>query len=169
MQRSRALPESAEYVALPGVRLTDFAENDYLCEFESHGRQRPMPDTETPLTAEVFDQLQQAMAADKAGFTELYREYLADAWHTLDLLREAAPHRIEEVRQRAHYLRSSSLVLGARKVARLAGTLEEKARTTVSADNDALEPIAEALREVQTELAERLGNGVIPADKTAAY
>ena len=72
-----------------------------------------MPGTETPLTAEVFDQLQQAMAADKTGFTELYREYLADAWHTLDLLREAAPHRIEEVRQRAHYLRSSSLVLGA--------------------------------------------------------
>jgi hydroxypyruvate isomerase len=92
-----------------------------------------------------------------------------NTWHTLDLLREAAPHRIEEVRQRAHYLRSSSLVLGARKVARLAGTLEEKARTSVSADNDALEPIAEALREVQTELAERLGNGVIPADKTAAY
>ena len=127
-----------------------------------------MPGTETPLTTEVFDQLRQAMAADKAGFTELYREYLADAWHTLDQLREAAPHRVEEVRQRAHYLRSSSLVLGAHTVARLAGLLEEKARTSVSTDNDALDRIAEALREVQDEWAERLGKGVIPADKTAA-
>ena len=127
-----------------------------------------MPGTETPLTAEVFDQLQQAMAADKTGFTELYREYLADAWHTLDLLREAVPHRLEQVRQRAHYLRSSSLVLGAHKVARLAGMLEEKTRTSVSIDNDALDQIADALRQVQAELAERLGTGVIPADKTAA-
>jgi len=127
-----------------------------------------MPGTETPLTAEVFDQLQQAMAADKTGFTELYREYLADAWHTLDLLREAVPHRLEQVRQRAHYLRSSSLVLGAHEVARLTGMLEEKTRTSVSIDNDALDQIADALRQVQAELAERLGTGVIPADKTAA-
>jgi HPt (histidine-containing phosphotransfer) domain-containing protein len=127
-----------------------------------------MPGTETPLTAEVFDQLRQAMAADSAGFTELYREYLADAWRTLDLLKEATPHRVEDIRQRAHYLRSSSLVLGAHKVARLAGMLEDKARTSVSTDDDALDQIAEALREVQAELAERLGNGVIPADKTAA-
>jgi hydroxypyruvate isomerase len=127
-----------------------------------------MPGTETPLTAEVFDQLRQAMAADSTGFTELYREYLADAWHTLELLREAAPHRMEEVRQRAHYLKSSSLVLGARIVARLAGTLEENARTSVSTDKDALDRIAEALRAVQAELVERLGQGVVPADKTAA-
>ena len=127
-----------------------------------------MPGTETPLTAEVFDQLRQAMAADQTGFTELYREYLADAWHTLELLKEAAPHRIEEVRQKAHYLRSSSLVLGAHKVARLAGTLEENARTSVGIDDDALDRIADALREVQAELAERLGRGVIPADETAA-
>ena len=127
-----------------------------------------MPGTETPLTAEVFDQLRQAMAADMTGFTELYREYLADAWRTLALLKEVAPHRHDEIRQRAHYLKSSSLVLGAHKVARLAGMLEEKARTSVTTDDDALDQIAEALREVQAELAERLGNGVLPADKTAA-
>jgi len=127
-----------------------------------------MPGTETPLTAEVFDQLRQAMAADQTGFTELYREYLTDAWHTLALLRAAAPCRVEEIRQRAHYLRSSSLVLGARKVALLAGMLEDNARTSVSTEDDALDRIAVALREVQAELAERLGSGVIPADKTAA-
>jgi hypothetical protein len=46
--------------------------------------------------------------------------------------------------------------------------LEDKARTSVSTDDDALDQIADALREVQAELAERLGNGVLPADKTAA-
>jgi HPt (histidine-containing phosphotransfer) domain-containing protein len=127
-----------------------------------------MPGTETPLTAEVFDQLRQAMAADRAGFTELYREYLADAWHTLEVLKEAAPNRFEEIRQKAHYLKSSSLVLGAGTVARLAGTLEDKARTSVSTDRNALDRIEDALREVQAELAKRLGNGVIPADKSAA-
>jgi hydroxypyruvate isomerase len=127
-----------------------------------------MPVKETPLTAEVFDQLRQAMAADQTGFTELYRDYLADAWHTLDLLKEAAPERLAEVSQKAHYLKSSSLVLGARVVARLAGTVEENALTSVMTDKDALDQIADALREVQTELAKRLGNGVLPADKTAA-
>jgi hydroxypyruvate isomerase len=127
-----------------------------------------MPASETPLTAEVFDQLRQAMAADRAGFTELYRDYLADAWHTFELLKRAAPQRYDELRQRAHYLKSSSLVLGAHKVACLAGAIEENARTSVSIDDDALDKIAAALREVQTELAERLGNGVLPADKTAA-
>jgi HPt (histidine-containing phosphotransfer) domain-containing protein len=127
-----------------------------------------MPGTETPLTAEVFDQLRHAMAADRAGFTELYREYLADAWHTLEVLKETAPNRFEEIRQKAHYLKSSSLVLGARTVARLAGAVEDNARTSVSTDRDALDRIADALRQVQAELAERLGNGVIPADKSAA-
>ena len=127
-----------------------------------------MPGTETPLTAEVFDQLRQAMAADKTGFTELYRKYLADAWHTLELSKEATLHRHDEIRQRANYLKSSSLVLGAHKVARLAGMLEEKARTSVTTDDDALDQIADALREVQVELAGRLGNGVLPADETAA-
>jgi hypothetical protein len=59
-------------------------------------------------------------------------------------------------------------VLGARTVARLAGAVEDSARTSVRTDRDALDRIEDALREVQAALAERLGNGVIPADKSAA-
>jgi Hpt domain-containing protein len=127
-----------------------------------------MPEFETPLIAEVYDQLQQAMAADRAGFTELYRDYLADAWQTLQRLRDAVRQRLrEETCARAHYLKSSSLVLGAHRVARHATMLEETARTS-DIDEDALGRIADALREVQAELAVRLGGEVLPAGRTAA-
>ena len=128
-----------------------------------------MPGTETLLTPEVFDQLQKAMAADRAGFTELYRDYLADAWRTLQLLREAVKQRRhDEIRSKAHYLKSSSLVLGARAVARHATELEDLARESEITDELVLDRIADALTEVQAELAERLGGGVLPAGRTAA-
>jgi len=128
-----------------------------------------MPDIETPLIAEVYDQLQRAMAANPAGFTELYRDYLADAWQTLQTLREAVrQHHREEICATAHYLKSSSLVLGARRVARHATMLEETARKSDIEEEVALERIAHALREVQDELAVRLGGAVIPAGRTAA-
>ena len=128
-----------------------------------------MPGTETILTPEVYDQLQVAMAADRAGFTQLYRDYLADAWRTLKLLREAArQQRKDEIRDKAHYLKSSSLVLGARMVARHAHKLEERARACELIDELLLDRIADAVTEVQAELAERLGGGVLPAGRTAA-
>ena len=46
--------------------------------------------------------------------------------------------------------------------------ITESGRDYLTVVRDALDRIAEALREVQDELAERLGKGVIPADKTAA-
>ena len=39
------------------------------------GGQRPVTVNETTLASQIFDQLQQAMASDTAGFTELYRDY----------------------------------------------------------------------------------------------
>jgi HPt (histidine-containing phosphotransfer) domain-containing protein len=129
-----------------------------------------VPETETPLISEVFDQLQRAMAADRAGLIELYRDYLADAWETVQSLREAVQqlHQPEEIRQKAHCLKGSSLVLGARVVARYATMLEESARTSDLNDEGAVDRIADALREVQVELAARLGGEVIPAGRTAA-
>jgi len=128
-----------------------------------------MPETETSLAPAVFDQLQKAMATNKAGFTELYRDFLADAWHTLRELREAVQQqRIEDARDKAHYLKSSCLVLGAREVARQATRIEELARASAAIKEIEVEPIADALCDVQAELAERLGSGVLPAGKTAA-
>ena len=151
-------------------RLTYVADSGFLCRFESHVRHCPMPGTETPLTSEVFDQLQRAMAADRTGLTELYRDYLADAWDTVRVIREAIQraHQPEEIRQKAHCLKGSSLVLGARVVARHASILEESTRESGTNEEGTLDNIVDAIRAVQAELATRLGGEVIPAGRTAA-
>ena len=130
----------------------------------------PMPVNETTLASQVFDQLQQAMACDPDGFMELYRDYLADAWHALRTLRDAAQlQRADDVRANAHHLKGSSMVLGARAVAQCASALEEMGRhADVQGAGAMLERTRQALQEVQSELSRRLGAAVVPGDKTAA-
>lgn len=128
-----------------------------------------MPVKETHLTEAVYEQLRHAMAADPGGFTALYRDYLADAQQSVRMLHESVEaHHIENVRAKAHYLRSGSLVLGAPDVARGAAMLEEAA-TAGDASSFAvlLEKIETAVNATQAELSERLGSGVVPADETA--
>lgn len=129
-----------------------------------------MPVNETILASEVFDRLQEAMASDRAGFTELYRDFLADGWQTLRMLRDAVQEKqAEEVVGRAHYLKSSCLVLGACVVARCAARLEEMGHNADLAVADAaLKQTWQAMQEIQTELSERLGAGVIPPGQVAA-
>jgi HPt (histidine-containing phosphotransfer) domain-containing protein len=109
------------------------------------------------------------MAADPAGFTALYQDYLADARETLSILRESVQARhIENVRAKAHYLRSGSLVLGAADVARGAAMLEEAAIAGDSGSFEVLlEKIEMAVNATQAELSERLESGAPPADETA--
>ncbi len=128
-----------------------------------------MPVKETHLTNAVYEQLRQAMAADPAGFTALYQDYLADARETLSILRESVQARhIENVRAKAHYLRSGSLVLGAADVARGAAMLEEAAIAGDSGSFEVLlEKIEMAVNATQAELSERLESGAPPADETA--
>jgi HPt (histidine-containing phosphotransfer) domain-containing protein len=129
-----------------------------------------MPVNETTLASPIFDQLQQAMACDPAGFTELYRNYLADAWQALETLRDAVQKRqAAELSARAHYLKGSSMVLGARGVAECAAALEEFGHGgDLRGASALLERTGQALREVEAELAGRLGAEVIPSDKTGA-
>lgn len=129
-----------------------------------------MPVEETPLSSEVFDQLRQAMSNDSAGFAALYRDYLTDAWQTFHLLRESVDQRhFENVQAKAHYLKSSSLVLGAPLVARYATEVERAALAKDLSDAGALlDDTKRALRQVQAELAGRLGKTVIPTNEAAA-
>ena len=129
-----------------------------------------MPENENTLASQVFDQLQQAMVSDPAGFTELYRDYLADAWQMLGRLRDAVKQQQpEEVCAKAHHLKGSSMVLGARAVAQCAAALEEMGhKADVQGASAMLEGTQQALQQVQTELAGRLGAGVVPGDKSAA-
>ena len=59
-------------------------------------------------------------------------------------------------------------MLGAREVARHANKIEELALASGLTDELALDRITDALREVQAELAKRLGGGVLPAGRSAA-
>ena len=129
-----------------------------------------MPVNETTLASTIFDQLQRAMARDPSGFTELYRDYLADAWEAVRMLREGVlQRRPDEVRAGAHRLKGSSMVLGACGVAQCAAALEELGRSgDIEGAGPMLERTRQALREVEAELAIRLGAGVVPADKTGA-
>ncbi len=129
-----------------------------------------MPVDETTIASQVFDQLQRAMACDPAGFTELYRDYLADAWQAMGMLRDAVQQqRVAEVRAQAHYLKGSSLVLGVRGVAQCASALEEMGRNAdVEGAGAVLDQTQQALQQVQSELSGRLGAGVLPAGKSAA-
>lgn len=129
-----------------------------------------MPVRETPLNSAVFDQLRTAMVADPVGLAELYRDYLADAWQSFQVLRENVVQRqFATVRGRAHSLKGSSLVLGAHGVARYATRLEDAAiANNFSELGTVLADLQSALRDVQLELVNRLGPKVLPAGETAA-
>ena len=71
------------------------------------------------LAPDVFERLQKAAAADPEELAALCRDYLAEARRTLAHLRSALAQKdATRFRDRAHYLRGSSLVIGATAVAR---------------------------------------------------
>jgi HPt (histidine-containing phosphotransfer) domain-containing protein len=129
-----------------------------------------MPVNETPLNSAIFDQLRLAMAGDPVGLADLYRDYLADAWQSFQVLRENVVKReFSTVRAKAHQLKGSSLILGAHGVAHYATLLENGAIEKNLADaGAALEGMQTTLRDVQLELVNRLGPRVLPAGETAA-
>ncbi len=130
----------------------------------------PMPVNETPLNSAIFDQLLLAMAGDPAGLADLYRDYLADAWQSFQVLRENVVKReFACVQARAHQLKGSSMVLGAHDVVCFATRLENGAIASNLADaGAALDGLQGALRNIQLELVNRLGPSVLPAGETAA-
>jgi HPt (histidine-containing phosphotransfer) domain-containing protein len=129
-----------------------------------------VPVKETALTSAIFDQLRLAMAADPVGLANLYRDYLADAWQSWQAMEESLPKRdFATAKARAHSVKGSSLLLGAHVLARHAARFEDDAIATNSSQAGvALEDMLGALRDVQQELVDRLGPGVLPAGETAA-
>ena len=120
--------------------------------------------SEILVSPEVYDRLQQVMASDPAGFRELYRDYLSDAQQTLIALRVACDSRSsDEFRWKAHYLKSSSLVLGIKPVARCCAEMEEFGRSAqFDTASGKLAEVCELLALVQAELHQRLGPEVDP-------
>jgi len=121
------------------------------------------------IASDVFQQLQKA-TADPAELAGLYRDYLAEAQQTLAQLRSALARKDgEQFRERAHYIRGSSLVVGATVVARCCANLELMGRNSDFRDTASLlDQTATALTAVEGELAGRLGPSVFPAEGSAA-
>lgn len=122
------------------------------------------------LNSAVFERLQQATASQPAVLEELCRDYLSEARLTLVQLREAiAQHEASVVRERAHYLKGSSMMLGAQELTQACATLEGMGRDAKLAEADfALQQASAALKEVEKELAEIVGPAVLPAEGSAA-
>jgi HPt (histidine-containing phosphotransfer) domain-containing protein len=122
------------------------------------------------LNSAVFERLQQATASQPGVLEELCRDYLAEGRLTLAQLSDAiAQNDSGVVRERAHYLKGSSMMLGAKQLAQACATLEQMGRDAKLAEaNFALQQASAALKEVENELAEIVGPAVIPAEGSAA-
>ena len=120
---------------------------------------------QTLVAAEVYDRLQRAMASDPEGFCDLYRDYLSDARLTLSQLYLACHGRnSDELRAKAHYLKSSSLVLGVSAIADLCADIEDcSAEIEFAAVSKKLGKLTQLLNRVQSELEQKLGPRVVPA------
>jgi len=85
-----------------------------------------MPVTEDSLAVETFQRLEQAASADPQALADLCRDYLLEARRTLQQLSAAVAQKdAVQLCSRAHYLRGSSLVIGATVVASCCAALEQ--------------------------------------------
>jgi len=125
---------------------------------------------EVVLAREIFDRLRQATAGDTGVLADLCREYITEARVTIANLREAlAAGNAAEFRERAHYLKGSSLMIGARQLAQYCATLEQMGRdANLTAAQPAIEQAVAALRAVEEELAKDVGPVALPAEGSAA-
>jgi HPt (histidine-containing phosphotransfer) domain-containing protein len=125
---------------------------------------------DSPISSETFERLQQATASRPAELVDLCRGYLAEAGQTLAQLRNAFTlNQAEELRSRAHYLKGSSLLLGAVGVTRCCASLEAMGKNgDFNNTEEMLDQLSAALDAVEQEYVKRLGSEVLPARGSAA-
>jgi HPt (histidine-containing phosphotransfer) domain-containing protein len=125
---------------------------------------------ENPIASDVFERLQQAMAAKPAELVDLCRDYLTEARQTLAQLRNLFTLRqTQELRSRAHYLKGSSMLLGAVYVTKCCASLEAMGKKGDFSETErTLDETAAALDAVEYEFVKRLGPDVLPSRGSAA-
>jgi HPt (histidine-containing phosphotransfer) domain-containing protein len=126
--------------------------------------------TEPILAREIFDRLRQATLTRPEVLGELCRDYLGEAHNAIARMREALAQADAEVlRERAHYLKGSSMMIGARELTQCCASLERMGRDSeLHAAAPELERARAALQAVQAELSQELGAGVLPKEGSAA-
>jgi len=118
----------------------------------------------------VFERLRQATANNPDALAELCRDYLSEARITIAQIRDAlAQENAGLVRERAHYLKGSSMMIGAQDLSRCCATLEQMGRDSELAHADKeLERTLAALKAVEVELSQEVGPMVLPGEGSAA-
>jgi HPt (histidine-containing phosphotransfer) domain-containing protein len=126
--------------------------------------------SELVLAPEVFDRLRQATAGDSATLAELCREYVTEARVTITNLRQALAHNdAAQLRERAHYLKGSSMMIGANNLTQYCAALEQMGRDSDLGEGEAvLEQAVVALKAVEEELSRIVGSIALPAEGSAA-
>lgn len=126
--------------------------------------------TNDTIASDVFEHLQKATAGEPAELAALYRDYLGEARQALAQLRNALAQKDSvHLRERAHYLRGSSLVLGATVIARCCAHLEQMdGISDVRSARRLLNQTSAALNATEAELTRRLGPAAVPVEGSAA-
>jgi len=126
--------------------------------------------TDNAISRDIFERLRQSTAGNPAEFTELCRDYLVDARSAISGMRTAiADGDAHELRARSHYLRGSSMMLGAKQLSQCCATLEHMARNSeLGSAEPMLQEVVAALEAVEAELIRELGPVVAPAEGSAA-
>ena len=116
------------------------------------------------IASDAFERLRQMTASRPAELVEICREFLSEAGKTLAQLRNAFTlKQAEELRNRAHYLKGSSLIVGATEVTRCCASLEAMGKTGDWCEAEAvLDQLSAALQAVEQEYVKILGAGVLP-------
>lgn len=126
--------------------------------------------SEPVLAREIFDRLRQATANTPDVLTELCREYIFEARKAIVQMQEAlARDDAGHLRERAHYLKGSSMMMGARELSSSCASLELMGRDCqLSAAPSELERAVIALKAIEAELMRELGAAVLPEEGTTA-
>lgn len=120
--------------------------------------------TDKLIASDAFERLRQMTASRPAELVEICREFLTEAGKTLAQLRNAFTlKQAEELRNRAHYLKGSSLIVGAVSVTQCCASLEAMGKTGDWSEAEAmLDQLSVALQAVEREYVKILGAGVLP-------
>jgi len=126
--------------------------------------------SEPVLAREIFDRLRQATANHPDTLIELCREYVSEARNALAQIGEALTRAdAGQVRERAHYLKGSSMMIGARELSSCCAKLEQMGRDSeLTAAPPELEQASAALKAVENYLSQELGANVLPDEGSAA-
>ena len=126
--------------------------------------------SESPLAPAVFDRLRQATAKDPSVLAELCREYLTEARGALAQIHEALRSKdAGMLRDRAHYVKGSSMMIGATVLSQYCAALEKMGRDAdFTASEETLQQAEGASAEVEHELTRQVGPDVVPAEGSAA-